>query len=53
MEDLYFGMVFWIAVHFAVAACVFLATLATFDHCLGRVPDGGTSPPLRRRRDRR
>ena len=27
---------------------LFLATLATFDRCLGRIPDDGTSPPSRR-----
>ena len=47
-EDLYFGMVLWIAAHVAVAGLLYLATLATFDRCLGRTPEDGTLPPLRR-----
>ncbi len=39
---------FWIAAYLAAAGLVFLATLATFDGCLGRIPDDGARPPLRR-----
>ena len=48
-DDLYLGMFAWIAAHVAVAGFLYLATLATFDHCLGRVPEDGPRPPLRRR----
>jgi ABC-type transport system involved in multi-copper enzyme maturation permease subunit len=38
----------WIVVYVGAAALLFLATLATFDGCLGRIPDDGPSPVSRR-----
>ena len=34
-----FGAIMWTVVHSAVALLLFLAALASFDHCLGRVSD--------------
>ena len=41
-----FGAFIWIVIDSAVALLLFLATLATFDHCLGRVSEvAGRSIP--------
>jgi ABC-type transport system involved in multi-copper enzyme maturation permease subunit len=47
-EDMLLWTVTWILVHAGAAAFLYLATLATFDRCLGRVPDDGARPPARR-----
>jgi ABC-type transport system involved in multi-copper enzyme maturation permease subunit len=39
---------FWIAAYVVAARLLFQATLATFDGCLGRIPDDGVRPPSRR-----
>ena len=48
-----FGAFIWIVIHSAVAVLLFLATLATFDHCLGRVSEiGCRSIPFPRKKAR-
>ena len=37
-----FGAIIWIVAHGAAAFLLFLATLASFDHCLGRVSEVGS-----------
>ena len=55
-ERVAIGACFWIVIDSAVALLLFLATLATFDRCLGRVSEtADTSAPRsgkRKRRDR-
>jgi ABC-type transport system involved in multi-copper enzyme maturation permease subunit len=43
-EETAVWMVVWIVIDFGIAALLFLATRATFDRCLGRIPDEGTRP---------
>jgi ABC-type transport system involved in multi-copper enzyme maturation permease subunit len=38
--DIWIGAVIWILIHGGLAAILFAATVATFDHCLGRVREG-------------
>jgi ABC-type Na+ efflux pump permease subunit len=44
-EDVFHYGVVWLGVHSGVAALLLWATLATFDRCLGRIPEDGTRPP--------
>jgi ABC-type transport system involved in multi-copper enzyme maturation permease subunit len=39
--------ILWIVAYVGAAALLFWATLATFDGCLGRIPDDGARPPSR------
>jgi len=43
-EYIWVGVVLWILIHGGVAAILFAATLATFDRCLGRVPETARAP---------
>jgi hypothetical protein len=43
-EETAVWMAVWIVVDIVIAALLFLATLATFDRCLGRIPDEGARP---------
>jgi ABC-type transport system involved in multi-copper enzyme maturation permease subunit len=47
-ENMLVWTITWIVVHAGVAGFLYLATLATFDHCLGRIPDDGARPPALR-----
>jgi hypothetical protein len=38
-----FGAILWILAHGGVAAILFAAVAATFDRCLGRMPETGES----------
>jgi ABC-type transport system involved in multi-copper enzyme maturation permease subunit len=49
-EDLLRCAVIWFLVYSVVAASLFRATLATFDRCLGRIPDDVARPPSSRPR---
>ncbi len=40
-----FWGLFWVAAYIGAAVLLFRATLATFDDCLGRIPDDGARPP--------
>jgi ABC-type transport system involved in multi-copper enzyme maturation permease subunit len=42
--DIWIGAGMWIAIHCGLAALLFAATVATFDRCLGRVPEGDVMP---------
>jgi ABC-type transport system involved in multi-copper enzyme maturation permease subunit len=42
--DLWIGASFWIFIHGGLAAVLFAATIATFDHFLGRAPEGDLEP---------
>jgi hypothetical protein len=42
--DIWIGVSIWIAIHSGIAALLFAATVATFDRCLGRVPEGDVIP---------
>jgi ABC-type transport system involved in multi-copper enzyme maturation permease subunit len=44
------SILIWIAVHSGIAALLFAATLATFDHCLGRVSETAGKPISGRRK---
>ena len=52
-DDLYLGMFVWIAAHIAVAGFLYLATLATFDRCLGACPRTASRHRCAGRRGRR
>jgi ABC-type transport system involved in multi-copper enzyme maturation permease subunit len=45
-EAIFWGF-FWVAAYIGAAVLLFRATLATFDDCLGRIPDNGARPPSR------
>ena len=47
-----FGALVWIVIDGAVASFFFLATLVTFDHCLGRIPEVVRRDSLLRRASR-
>jgi ABC-type transport system involved in multi-copper enzyme maturation permease subunit len=47
--EVFFWAFAWIVAFAGVAAALFYATLATFDHCLGRIPATGLRPPARPR----
>ncbi len=46
--DMFFWTTIWILVHAGVSSLLYRATLATFDRCLGRIPEDGVRPPGRR-----
>ena len=48
-DDYFVGTFAWIAVLCGVSAALFSATLASFDDCMGRIPDSGMRPPARPR----
>jgi ABC-type transport system involved in multi-copper enzyme maturation permease subunit len=43
-SGIWIGASLWIAIYGGLAALLFAATVATFDHCLGRVPAGDVMP---------
>jgi ABC-type transport system involved in multi-copper enzyme maturation permease subunit len=47
-DDTIFWALIWILAYIGAAALLYRATLATFDGCLGRIPDDGARPPTHR-----
>ena len=43
--ELFLATVFWIVMSGMAAAGLFKAAVATFDACMGRIPDEGMAPP--------
>ena len=41
-QDIWAGVVFWVAIHGGLAVLLFAATVATFDRSLGRVPESSS-----------
>jgi hypothetical protein len=46
-QDTWIGLGLWIAIHGALATFLFETTFATFDRCLGRVPESDLPPSSR------
>ena len=44
-EEYRVGATLWILVYLATASGLFAATAASFDRCLGRMPEDGEPPP--------
>jgi len=45
-REIWVGALSWILIHTGVAAALFAVTVATFDRCLGRVPERSQLDPL-------
>jgi hypothetical protein len=43
-SDIWLGASIWIAIYGGLAALLFWLTVATFDHCLGRIPEDDEAP---------